>query len=188
MSTQDSPLERISLQNTNRLASWFHHSADLFDIDPPYQRASLWIPEQRRNLIKSFLMGLPVPAIVLNRHDTVYGWTGDTEYPYAVVDGKQRIETIRAWFRGELAVPATWFAPEHVATTIEGTDGLYTSCDGLTKAGQRVTENRFSVPVVEASVPTVAAEAVLYLLLNGAGTSQTEDDLAHAAAVAGTQP
>ena len=183
----EAPIERQRLNSTHRLASWFHHSADLFEIDPPYQRGSVWSVDQRRGLVKSFLMGVPVPAIVVTRRDEAMGWVGggDGGTFYAVVDGKQRIETIRAWFSGELAVPATWFETDLVVTVVETDDGPYVTFDGLSDTGRRLTDTRFGIPVVEASVASVVAEAELYLLLNGAGTAQSDADMANAAHAAG---
>ena len=185
----EAPIEQLRLNSTHRLASWFHHSADLFEIDPPYQRGSVWSVDQRRGLVKSFLMGVPVPAIVVNRRDQAMGWVGggDGRTFYAVVDGKQRIETIRAWFSGELAVPATWFDADRVVSTVEADDGPYVRFDGLSDTGRRLTDTRFGIPVVEASVTSVAAEAELYLLLNGAGTAHSDADMANAADVAGVK-
>ncbi len=62
-----------------------------FDMDQPYQRGVVWGVKRRRNLIKSLLMGIPVPAIVINnRFGAKFshpGYDRQRNWMYAVVDG-----------------------------------------------------------------------------------------------------
>ena len=61
-----------------------------FDI-PPYQRDDTWEPERKSRFIESLLMGLPIPFLFFwERPD------GKLE----VVDGSQRLRTIRQFIRG----------------------------------------------------------------------------------------
>ena len=157
------------------------------DISPVYQRGSVWTTEQRMGLIKSWLIGLPIPAVIINDRFT-HLWpfdkaTGLPEggFMLAVVDGKQRIETAQMWFAGDLAVPASWWEPESVERTVTTEDGEYVTFTGLSEVAQRVFWNRSLLPVIEAKVGSIAEEAGLYLLVNGAGTAQTAEDLANAA-------
>lgn len=107
----DQNIERLRLQNLNAPIMQFTHRLHEdgepggYILDPPYQRASVWLPHQRVNLIKSLLQGLPCGAVFVNDR-------GD--YRYRVVDGKQRIETIRGFADGEFSVPAVWFDPRFV--------------------------------------------------------------------------
>lgn len=187
MSRQTSvPIRHLSLHASNRSARETARSADRGQIDltPPYQRGSVWTEDQRMALVRSWLSGVPVPAVILNdrTNDAWVNQYGDPgEMFWAVVDGKQRIETARAWFTGDLAVPASWFNPEHVAAPIDTADGPYVRFDGLTLPGQRIMGNRASLPVIEAKVASLQEEADLYLLINGGGTPQTDADLANAA-------
>jgi hypothetical protein len=91
------------------------------------------------------------------------------------------------WFRGDLAVPASWFKPEDIDTTEDTADGPYVRYTGLTQRGQTIMAmSGARLGANTAQVPTVEAEADLYLLVNGGGTAQTEADMAHAAAHAST--
>lgn len=87
----DAPLERLSLQISASPARQLTRM-DL-DVDTPYQRGPVWTQEQRQNLVRSLLRGLPIPAIVLNDRanpDWVArnGHPLDTDTPYsAVIDG-----------------------------------------------------------------------------------------------------
>lgn len=68
--------------------------ADLFDDDrldltPAFQRDSVWTDADRSKLIESILRGWPLPSIFLHRSQDSRG-----NYTYAVIDGKQRLETL----------------------------------------------------------------------------------------------
>lgn len=161
-----------------------YETEGLLTLDPPYQRGDVWTTEQRVGLIRSLLMGIPVPALIINERYRLFDRvTEDYTGPiYAVIDGKQRLTTLRLWFAGELAVPACWFTEEvagHAATT----DALVTIHD-LTPSGRIFTKRKFLLPVAEAKLQTLAEEAQVYGLVNGAGTPQTAQDLERAAAVA----
>jgi len=85
------------------------------EMNPPYQRGPVWSYDQRIGLVRSWIMRVPVPAVIIDDRSS-YNWTGPDPYDgnlpiWAVVDGKQRLETAVAWFTDELAVPASWFPP-----------------------------------------------------------------------------
>lgn len=185
------PLTHQSLHASNRQGREVMRQAQdgLMDVNPPYQRGSVWTLEQRIGLIRSWLLGIPIPAIMVNDRGG-YGWREanggispmDTgEAIYAVVDGKQRVETAIAWWNDEFAVPASWIATDHVEQTEDTDDGPYVRFSGLSTVGQRLFNNRAMLPTIEAQVPTIEAEADLYLLVNMGGTAQTDDDLHNAA-------
>lgn len=186
------PLPEYRLSATNRTASEIAGPMlEHIDLNPPYQRGPVWTEDQQVALVKSWVMGVPVPAVVFNNRDS-HEWRvneGDavhrgTAPTWAVVDGKQRILTAVAWFSGALAVPASWFPADRVARAKETADGPYVTYPMLTKPGRRFISNRALLPIVEAKLPSLRDEADLYLLLNGGGTAQTERDMDRAARVA----
>lgn len=70
--------------------TWFLdlHERQRLDLDPPYQRKSVWSLSDRRYFLNTIFSGFPTPAIFIHR-------TMDGGRPtYHVVDGKQRLETI----------------------------------------------------------------------------------------------
>lgn len=162
------------------------------DLNPPYQRGSVWTTDQRMALVKSWLMGVPIPAIILNdRSSNAFAANNPEVAPYtstspiwAVIDGKQRVETGKKWFGGHLAVPASWVDPEWIARPHPTSDGPYVTFDDLTPAARRMCGNRFMLAMVDARLPSVQAEAELYVLVNGGGTAQTPEDMANAARMA----
>lgn len=189
----NAPIQSFESQSSARSAREIARifEEDDGDLSPEYQRGSVWNEDQRINLVRSWLMEVPIPSIIIN--DRLFGpWpnggpdgTPMGGYSYAVIDGKQRIETAMAWFSGNLAVPASWFPAEVVEETTDTNDGPYVYYTGLTRPERRHQALRFQLPTVEARVSTVKEEANLYLLVNGEGTPQTSDSMANAARVAG---
>ncbi len=190
-----SPIEHRSLSATNRFVEFFVRCVERrqMDVNPPYQRGDVWDTDQRIALIRSWLMGIPIAAVIINDR-TSPAWSRanpgyfDGEAPYyAVIDGKQRILCALAWFHSEFAVPASWFPADQVDTVEDTADGPYVRYSGLTRVGQRWCENRMVLPCAEGRLATVQAEAEVYLLVNGGGTPQQEADMDRAAYVAGRE-
>lgn len=182
------PLVETHLSATARTSDWFRLLRDdegpderhgNLELNPPYQRGDVWTADQRRLLIKSFLLGVPVPSVIVNdrmsadfRHPD-----GGTDWRIAVVDGKQRVTTVLAWFDDQLDVPASWFPEDRIQNTVATDDGPYVrNCD-LTEAARRLLRNRMMLPVCEARLSSLAAEAALYLLVNRGGTEHSDADL-----------
>lgn len=58
------------------------------NLNPGFQRDSVWTPSDRKKLIDSLLRNYPLPSIFLYKRED------NGHYIYDVIDGKQRIETI----------------------------------------------------------------------------------------------
>jgi hypothetical protein len=71
--------------------AWFNdlHKRQLLELDPPYQRRSVWNQSYRDYFIETVLLNYPAPPIFL--HEQI---TPDGVASYSVVDGKQRLTTI----------------------------------------------------------------------------------------------
>jgi hypothetical protein len=187
------PLTRHSMHATNREAYGYVIDATegTLILNPPYQRGSVWTLDQRIALVRSWMTGVPVGAVIINDRRSGLWTDVDTFDPHsadpaseAVVDGQQRIRTALAWFAGEFAVPVSWFDPGLVAEAEDTDDGLYVRYTGLTEEGQRQFKRQAMLPRIEAGVATLREEAALYLLVNGGGTPQTGDDMTNARRVA----
>lgn len=87
---------------------------DLLNLEPGFQRQSVWSDRDRAKLIDSILRNYPLPAIFFYRRQE------DGRIIYDVIDGKQRVESIlmfmgemrgRYWVRTQLpgADEADWF-------------------------------------------------------------------------------
>jgi len=80
--------------------SWF---LDLYnnkqlDLEPPYQRRSVWSPKDRRFFLDTIFNGYPSPPVFLHKQMI------DGKTMYAVVDGKQRLETIFMFANNKISI------------------------------------------------------------------------------------
>jgi hypothetical protein len=81
--------------------SWFLdlHKRGLLEMDPPYQRRSVWNDSYREQFIDTLLLDYPVPAVFLfGRIDE------EGNSAFDVVDGKQRLMTIFDFINGALPI------------------------------------------------------------------------------------
>lgn len=70
------------------------HERGQINLEPGFQRDSVWTKTDRRRLIESVVAGKPLPNVFLyKRHDE------RGELKYDVIDGKQRLEAIFAFTR-----------------------------------------------------------------------------------------
>jgi hypothetical protein len=74
------------------------------ELEPEYQRiGGIWTPEKRQLLIDSLVNGFDVPKLYF--HEFVPPrQKGGKKYRYAIIDGKQRLQTIWDFIDGKLAL------------------------------------------------------------------------------------
>lgn len=92
----------MARQLTSQDISWFLdlHEKGQLNLEPPYQRRSVWSPRDKRFFIDTILNAYPAPPIFL--HKTL----DDNGRPtYHVVDGKQRLKTIIEFTQDQVRVP-----------------------------------------------------------------------------------
>jgi len=82
--------------------SWFLDLNDKkqLDLDPPYQRRSVWTLKDKRFFIDTILNGYPAPPIFLHKSLDDHGRS-----TYHVVDGKQRLQTIIDFAANKIRIP-----------------------------------------------------------------------------------
>lgn len=61
------------------------------DLNPKFQRREAWSPSRKSSFIESLILGLPIPQIILAERK-------DKKGTYIVIDGKQRLLSIRQFF------------------------------------------------------------------------------------------
>jgi hypothetical protein len=175
------------------------------DVAAPYQRGSVWNESQRRALIRSLLMNIPIGAIYRARF-----LVPDRGEYFRIVDGKQRLEAIWAFADGLLTVPADWFEDRQIeAGRVTAGQVSYA---GLTEYGRRsfgmrtiavldFVSDRETIAVAPGTgtagnarqfinrrrspAEAIAYEAMIHGLINSTGSVQAAEDLARAAALAG---
>jgi hypothetical protein len=81
--------------------SWFYDlwQRKLLDLDPPYQRRSVWSQEFKDYFVDTVLLNYPAPALFV--YEDI---TPDGRSVYHVVDGKQRLTTLFEFIRGDFPV------------------------------------------------------------------------------------
>ncbi len=81
--------------------SWFWdlYNRGLLDLDPPYQRRSVWNQEYKDYFIDTVLNGYPAPAIFVYQEITPDGVS-----KISIVDGKQRLSTLFEFAKNEFPV------------------------------------------------------------------------------------
>jgi len=158
------PLERLRLSQTNRpvdvIIHW--HRENAMELNPPYQRGDVWGEVRQANLIKSILINVPIPSIIINDRFSA-GW--DDNLSCVVIDGKQRITALLKFLLGQLSVPAEWF----------GREGRVSFLD-LTEVEQR----RFKqspIAFSEGYLGSLKDEEEVFNLVNYGGVPQGESDL-----------
>jgi hypothetical protein len=82
--------------------TWFLDLNDKgqINLDPPYQRRSVWSPRDRRYFIDTILNDYPAPPVFLHKTLDENG-----RPTYHVVDGKQRIQTIFGFTKDKIRIP-----------------------------------------------------------------------------------
>src|SRR5688500_17268228 len=74
-----------------------------------------WDTERRQALIQSLLQGIPIGLLVYNAPDSGFG--PNVGAPY-LLDGQQRVESIRMFRRNQFGAPAEWFPSVKVHTGV----------------------------------------------------------------------
>lgn len=87
-------------QNFQTIA-WFNdvYSRKLLNLDPPYQRRSVWTQSFKDYFIETILLDYPAPTIFLYEEIEDNGTT-----TYNVVDGKQRLSSLFAFIGNEFPI------------------------------------------------------------------------------------
>lgn len=86
---------------TTQDISWFLdlNNKKQLDLDPPYQRRSVWTPKDKKYFLDTIFRDYPCPAIFLHKETDDEG-----KIMYHVVDGKQRLETIINFVENKIAI------------------------------------------------------------------------------------
>ena len=94
--------DQVERQPRPQDISWFLdlNSREQLDLDPPYQRRSVWTLRDKEYFIDTIFHNYPSPAIFLHRTIEDNG-----KSVYHVVDGRQRLQTILEFTEGEVRIP-----------------------------------------------------------------------------------
>jgi hypothetical protein len=83
--------EKLDRRQSFQTIAWFRdlYQRGLLELDPPYQRRSVWNQKYRDFFIETVLLQYPAPAIFVYESISPEGVAR-----YSIVDGKQRLDTI----------------------------------------------------------------------------------------------
>ena len=122
------------------------------NLDPDYQREHVWTPAQQTAYLEYVLMGGELSKVIVFAADN---WSRGTTTHMSLADGKQRLEAVRAFLRGEVYA---------FRRTFQELGGKL-----------RMTRHNFQWRVVE--VGSRADLLKLYLALNAGGTPHQPEEL-----------
>ena len=91
-------------RQTTQSIAWFWdlYRRDLLDLDPPYQRRSVWSQAYKDYFVDTILLDYPAPAVFLYEDIDEDGIA-----QYSVVDGKQRLSTVLDFLGNDFPVSDT---------------------------------------------------------------------------------
>jgi hypothetical protein len=91
-------MESLRSNNVLQLLEW----REQIDLDPPYQRLSVWDRPKRQVFVDSILNGFDIPKLYFHEVGTT-ARNGDA-FRYAVIDGKQRLQALWEFMSNQLAL------------------------------------------------------------------------------------
>ena len=102
------------------------------DLSPNFQRRDAWSNQEKSKLIESLMLGLPVPTIILAENK-------ERRNTYIVIDGKQRLLSIRRFFATE--TKAQGFSPLKLSGLEILKDLNGKTCEQLREEGSEYIDN-----------------------------------------------
>lgn len=84
---------------------WWSKNRESIDFSPPYQRRGrLWSPADKAYLIDTIINGYDVPKLYLADFQFGQSDLNSSRLPYAIIDGKQRLEAVFDFFDNQLVL------------------------------------------------------------------------------------
>jgi uncharacterized protein DUF262/HNH endonuclease len=143
------------------------YGGDQLNLEPGFQRQSVWAERDRSKLIDSILRNYPLPAIFLYRREE------DGRIIYDVIDGKQRLESI-LMFMGEMR-GRFWVKTQLPSS--EETEWI--DWKRLSKRKLRPLIEGYKVPVIEVD-GDIGDIIDVFVRINSTGKALTPQEKRHA--------
>ncbi len=96
----------IELLRIEQALELYSNDAGFIDLNPPYQRGSVWSEGQQRSCIEYVLRGGKLPPLLFNCPPN------QDDPTYTLVDGKQRLIAIRLFVSNKLTVFGGYYAKD----------------------------------------------------------------------------
>lgn len=140
------------------------------NLEPGFQRDSVWQPNDRRKLIESIFQNYPIPSVFLYKQVN-----DDGKLVYDVIDGKQRLETI-LMFQGFGSFRGNRFS---VSVPIETDDVAEWDWRKIQSKGHEHLLMGYKIQTVE--IEGDLSEIIdLFVIINSTGKSLTGAEKRHA--------
>lgn len=142
-----------------------HGGGQTLELEPDFQRVHVWTREQQTRYCEYILRGGEGGRLLYWNHPN---WMGSFEGALTLVDGKQRLEAVRAFLRGEVPV----------------FDGRFVA--DLEPRFMRLSHVDFHMRI--ASLKTRWDVLNWYLMINAGGTPHTPEELDRVRALLAAEP
>lgn len=99
-------MKRFEVADLRGASVWtLYRMRDRIEVSPDYQRqGDVWTKDKRQLLIDTLINRFDIPKIYLHKFDRPK-IVGSASYDYAIVDGRQRLETMWSYIDGKFALP-----------------------------------------------------------------------------------
>jgi len=89
----------------NKTISWWNNRRNKIDMNPPYQRrGKLWSASDKAYLIDSIINEYDIPKLYMADFTRGDSTLNKKKLPYAIIDGKQRLEAIFDFYDGKIVL------------------------------------------------------------------------------------
>lgn len=100
---------------------WWSGNRDKIDMQPPYQRKGrLWSTADKGYLIDSIINGFDIPKLYIADFQLYNSRLNKKKLPYAIIDGKQRLEAVLDFFDGRITLNGDFIYREEPALKVAG--------------------------------------------------------------------
>lgn len=150
------------------------YQARRLNLEPAFQRRSVWTKTDRRKLIVSVFDGIPLPSVYLYKRVESSGFIA-----YDVIDGKQRLESLMLFAeQGPLTEFDGWEPLRFKSTLDDRMDECWRYWDDLSGAlQQEFLKTKVPVITVQGQMSEVAE---LFVSINSTGKKLTGQERRHA--------
>tara|TARA_R110000787_G_scaffold272069_2_gene379455 strand:+ start:9232 stop:10404 length:1173 start_codon:yes stop_codon:yes gene_type:complete len=157
------PMEiRITTKNFTVREVYIQMVEKEIDLAPDFQRDFVWKVQQQTRLIESILLGIPLPAFYFSQ---------DELGQYDVIDGVQRLTTIKQFMSGQLLLEE-----RHLEYLSPASGNTYDTLDNATR--RRFASTQIVAHVIEPQTPS-AVKYDIFNRVNTGGSPLSPQELRH---------